>query len=289
MTEREPATVSPAGLVEVASSARPAFVGSAGRCCCAGSAGRRPAEPRRPRPAQPHRHDRRGAVRCHRRPGRPACADRSSTLPDAAAGDADHRAGFPRFGLYDEGGVPADHRYWHCRSAGRQLAEPEGLLRALLFRHRSAVHRGVVEPGEVSVQVQLDRDGQRRQATHTVRRQHRGAVHGISGADGDLPVPVDGAGEDLHRGDEAGVGADHRRGRDVFQHRGVRIGAGVADHRVGQRAACGSTTRLGRGAGGGVADPDLSGLHEFRRTGNGFRDRGAAGMGAAKAVAGRCD
>ena len=45
-----------------------------------------------------------------------------------------------------------------------QLGEPAGLLRALLLRHRSALHRGVVEPGQVSVQVQLDRDGQRRQA-----------------------------------------------------------------------------------------------------------------------------
>ena len=44
--------------------------------------------------------------------------------------------------------------------------------------------------GQVSVQVQLDRNRQRRQAPHPVRRQHRRAVHGISGADRDLPVPV---------------------------------------------------------------------------------------------------
>ena len=54
------------------------------------------------------------------------------------------------------------------------------------------------------------------------------------------------------------------------------------------RAAGGFTTRLGRGVGRGVADPDLSGLHEFRRAGNGFRDRRAAGLGPAKTVAGRC-
>ncbi len=44
---------------------------------------------------------------------------------------------------------------------------------------------------------------------------------------------------------------------------------------------------LGRRDGGGVADPDLPGLHEFRCAGNGFRDRRAAGMGAAKTDAGR--
>ena len=44
---------------------------------------------------------------------------------------------------------------------------------------------------------------------------------------------------------------------------------------------------LGRRAGGGVTDGDLSGLHEFRRTGNGFRGRRAAGVGAAKTGAGR--
>ena len=85
VTEREPATVSPAVLVEPHR--------RLGRLeLFAGSAGRRPAEPRRPRPAQPHRHDRRGAVRGDRRAGRPARADRAPTLPDAAAGDADHRA-----------------------------------------------------------------------------------------------------------------------------------------------------------------------------------------------------
>ena len=38
---------------------------------------------------------------------------------------------------------------------------------------------------------------------------------------------------------QAGVGADHRRGGDVLQHRRVRVGAGVAGHGVGHRAAGG--------------------------------------------------
>ena len=63
---------------------------------------------RRPRPAEPHRLDRRGAVGGDRRTGRPARADRPAAVLDAAAGDAGHRGGVPRVGLLDEGGVPAD-------------------------------------------------------------------------------------------------------------------------------------------------------------------------------------
>ena len=162
----------------------------------------------------------------------------------------------------------------HRRSAGGQLGEPAGLLRAVLLRHRSAVHRGAVEPGQVSVQVQLDRDRQRRQAAHPVRRQHRRALHGVSGAHRHLPVRVDGAGQDLHRAEQAGVGAGHRRGGDVLQHRRVRSGAGVAGDGVGDRPAGRQPADLGRGAGGGVAAGDLSDLHQLRRVGNGFARSG---------------
>ena len=44
---------------------------------------------------------------------------------------------------------------------------------------------------------------------------------------------------------------------------------------------------LGRGAGGGLADPDLPGVHQFRRAGNGFRDGRDARLGAPEARAGR--
>ena len=40
--------------------------------------------------------------------------------------------------------------YRACRPAGGQLAERPGLLRAVLFRHRPPVHRGIVEPGHSS-------------------------------------------------------------------------------------------------------------------------------------------
>ena len=54
---------------------------------------------------------------------------------------------------------------------------------------------------------------------------------------GHLPVLVDVAGQDVHRADQAGVGAGHRRGGDVLQHRRVRVGACVAGDGVGHYAS----------------------------------------------------
>ena len=84
--------------------------GSAGCACIAGTSSGRPAEPGRSRSAQPHRHDRRRAVGNHRWSRRPARVDRPDPVADPAAGDADHRADVPGAGLFDEGGLPADHR-----------------------------------------------------------------------------------------------------------------------------------------------------------------------------------
>ena len=238
----------------------------------------------------PSRTDAIGAAlsQVHRRAGRPARADRPGPVPDSAAGDADHRPGVPGVGLLDQGGVPADRPA--AGTADQRVAnwaEPTGLLRAVLLRHRSALHRGVVEPGQVSVQVQLDRDGQRGPAAHPVRRQRRRALHGVSGAHRHLSVRVDGAGQDLHRAEQGGVGAGHRRGGDVLQHRRVRAGAGVAGDGVGDRAT-GRSRRVWDAA-LVAASPagDLSDLHQLRRAGNGLRHRGAAGLGAAKTGAGR--
>ena len=93
--------------------------------------------------------------------------------------------------------------------------------------------------GKFPVQVQMDREGRHGQAAHPVRREHRGAVHGVSGADRALPVRVDGVGQDLLGAVQAGVDAGARRGGDVLQHRGVRVGAGVDGDGVGDVAAGG--------------------------------------------------
>ena len=203
----EPTTGSP--LPSTGSPARLAACRIAGRPACdRRPAGRRPTEPRQPRPSQPHRHNRRRVVRGNRRTGRQACADRQATVLHATAGDAAHRAGVTRAGLLDQGGVPADHRHGPSEPTRRQLGQPAGVLRALLLRHRSALHRRTVEPRQVPLQVQLDREGLHGPAENPVRRDYRGAVHGVSGVDGAVPVRVDGAGQVLHRGVEAGVVAD---------------------------------------------------------------------------------
>ena len=188
----------------------------------------------------------RGAVERGRRSGRQARADRAGAVPDPAAGDAGDRAGVPRVRLHHQGRVPAVHGHRHRRPAGGRVGEPARLLRALLLRHRAAVHRGAAEPGQVSVQVELGREERRGHAPQT---QYDGTpgdpVHGVSGADRAVPVRVDGAGQDLHGVDQAGGGADRRRGGDVLQHRRVRAGAGVDGHGVGDRA-------IGRAAGSGT-------------------------------------
>ena len=46
--------------------------------------------------------------------------------------------------------VPADRRHRRRRPAGGELGEPAGVLRAVLLRHRAALRRRVVEPGQVS-------------------------------------------------------------------------------------------------------------------------------------------
>ena len=237
----------------------------------------------------PSRTDRIGAasVRGDRRACRQPRTDRQATVSHAAAGDADHRAGVPRARLLDQSGVPADHRHGHRRPTRRQLGQPAGVLRALLLRHRSPLHRRTVEPRQVPLQVQLDREGLHGQAAHPVRREHRGAVHGVSGADGALPVRVDGVGQVLPGAVQAGHDAGARRGGDVLQHRRVRVGAGVDGDGVGDVPAGRPAAGLGRGIGGGVADRDLPDLHQLRRAGNGFRDGSAAGVGPAKTGVGR--
>ena len=166
--------------------------------------------------------------------GRHALIGRARFLTPLA-GHVGDRRGVPRAGLHDEGGVPGDHRLRHRRPEGRQLAEPAGVLRAVLLRHRPALHRGTAEPGQVSVQVELDRERQRGQAAEAVRRQYRRAVHGVSGHHRYLPVHVDGTGQDLLRAEQAGRGAVDRRGGDVLQHLRVRAGPGVVRHGVGHR------------------------------------------------------
>ena len=56
-------------------------------------------------------------------------------------------------------------------------------------------------------------------------------------------------GEDLHRAHQ-GVGADHRRGADVLQHRRLRVGAARGWRRCGPARGWRVTTHLGRGVGG---------------------------------------
>ncbi len=128
----------------------------------AAAAGRRSAQRRRPRLPQPHRLSGRRAVGCRRWPGGPARADRPHQGADPAAGDVLDRAGVPGARLVDESGLPAEHRHRDRRPARRQLGEPARVLRVVLLRHGAAVRRGVVEPGQVSVQVELDRDRRHR-------------------------------------------------------------------------------------------------------------------------------
>lgn len=160
--------------------------------------GRGPTQRRQPRLPEPHRLSGRRARRCRRGSRRPARADRPRSVDDAAAGDVPVRAGLLGARLVDQGGLPAKHRHRHRRSARGQLGQPARLLRAVLFRHGAALRRGAVEPGQISVQVELDRDRLHRRPADPLRRPARGAVHGVSRADGDVPVRVDGAGQDLH-------------------------------------------------------------------------------------------
>ena len=76
----------------------------------------------------------------------------------------------------------------------------------------------------------------------------------------------------LLRAEQAGADPVDRRSGDVLQHLRARAGAGVVRDGVGHVEA-GGQTHLGRGAGRGFADRDLSDLHQLRRAGNGFRHR----------------
>ena len=188
-----------------------------------------------------------------------------------------------------QGPVPADSRHRFAGPARGQLGESARVLRAVLFRHRAAVRRRVVEPRQVSVQVELVGTGLRRTTADAVRRPHRSALHGIPGADRCLPIRGDGTGQDLHRccqEDRHRAAGRGRRSGDVLQHRSLRSCVGMVGHGVGHRHAC-RTPRVGCRTGGRLADPDLSGLHQFRCSGNGFGDRGTIGVGATPPTAGR--
>ena len=191
--------------------------------------------------------------------------------------------------MVHEGCLSSDDRHRIAGSAGRQLGEPTRVLRVLLFRHGAPVRRRTVEPGQVSLQVELAGTGLHWQTPKSVRRPNSGALHGVSGTDRCLPVRVDVTCQDLHRRceeDRTTTVGRSRRGGDVLQHLGLRTGAGLAGDGVGRRDAR-RPAGVGRCIGSGVTDPHFPGIHQFRCSSNGFGDRGTSCLGAPTAGAGR--
>ncbi len=85
---------------------------------------------------------------------------------------------------------------------------------------------------------------------------------------------------------QVGPGSVDRRGGDVLQHLRSRACAGMVRDGVVDRET-GGQTHLGCGAGRRIADPDLSDLHQLRRSGNGFRGGRHLCLGSTKTHAGR--
>ena len=183
-------------------------------------------------PAAPMRSARRS--RSDRRAGGPARADRPGAVPDSAAGDADSSPwSFLALGystkaacLQTNGSGTADQRvgnwanqrayYELCYSDTVPLYTAE-LLNLGKFPYKSS---WIENDSEGKPRIQYDGNTAVRYMEYPV----------LTGVYQYLSMAL---AEDLHGAEQAGVGADHRRGGDVLQYRRVRSGAGVAGDGVG--------------------------------------------------------
>lgn len=223
--------------------------------------------------SQSQRRDGVCAVGNRRRSGRSSRTDRAHSLLHTDASDPSARRGVLGFRLVRQGGLYSAGAGRRER-AGRPRLEWQPSVRGdVLLRYRSAVRSRAPRSGSIPVQDVVGRS--------TRRRFDPDAVHGVSGHLGALPVRRNESRE--------GVGFDHlAAGRDsggaLFQRRGVRVGVGVAGHRVGEHPA-GRTTSVGRRSDRVLPFGDRARVHELRSSGDGVRGGWVVGVGTQAARA----